>query len=122
MSKRKISILLVDDNKNFVNSMLSLLAEVDNIAAIHTAFDYNEASLLLNQQHDLVVLDIQLPGGNGMNLLKQIKNSEKESEVIMLTNHAGEYYRRKCNDLGARYFLDKTNEFELLPAMIREFA
>jgi DNA-binding NarL/FixJ family response regulator len=122
MPKRKVSILLVDDNKNFVNRMKNLLTEVDNISIIHTAFDFDEATLLLNQKPDLVVLDIQFPGGNGINLLKQIKNSTEESEVIMLSNHASEYYRRQCKALGALDFLDKTNEFELLPGMIKDFA
>ncbi|MDP4265523.1 MAG: response regulator transcription factor [Bacteroidota bacterium] len=122
MSKEKVSILLVDDNKNFVDRMMILLAEIDTISAIHTAFDFDEASLLLHQKPDLVLLDIQLPGGNGMNLLKKIKSSVNQSEVIMLTNHVGEYYRQQCKELGALHFLDKTNDFERLPAMIKDFA
>ena len=102
--------------------MKSLLTEVDTISTIHTAFNFDEAALLLNQKPDLVLLDIQFPGGNGINLLKQIKDSAEESEVIMLSNHSGEYYRRQCKELGALSFLDKTNEFELLPGMIKDFA
>jgi len=83
-----------------------------------------EAKLVerFGKKPDLALLDIQLPGKNGMDLLKGIKDSTKECEVVMLTNSAGEYYREQCRKLGALRFFDKTNDFELVPAMIKDFA
>jgi hypothetical protein len=49
MVKGKLLILIVDDNMNFVRRMFSLLSEVDNICAIHTAYNYDEAFLLLDK-------------------------------------------------------------------------
>lgn len=114
--------MIVDDNINFIRRMISLLSEVNNISVIHTANNYDEAFLRLDKNPDLVLLDIHLHEKNGMDLLKLIKASTKNCEVIMLTNHTGDYYREQCRKLGALYFLDKTNDFELLPAMIKEFA
>ena len=122
MSKRKLSLLLVDDNIPFVNRMVSLLSEVEDICDFHTAHNYDEAIFLLDKETDLVLLDIQMPGKNGMNILKQIKNSANNCEVVMLTNSTGDYYREQCRKLGVLFFLDKTNEFELVPGMIKEFA
>jgi DNA-binding NarL/FixJ family response regulator len=120
--KEKLSILIVDDNMHFVKRMTAILKEIDDICFIHTAHHSEEAFGLLDKRPDLVLLDIHLPGKNGMDLLKRIKDSAKNCEVIMLSNYAGEYYRQQCKKLGAMHFLDKTNEFELLPSLIKEFA
>jgi DNA-binding NarL/FixJ family response regulator len=122
MIKKKLSILIVDDNINFVSRMISLLNEHDNIHVIYTAYNYNEAVRLLGVKPDLILLDISLPGKNGMNILRKIKDSAVECEVIMLTNNSGEYYRQQCKKLGALHFLDKTNDFELVPGMIKDLA
>lgn len=114
--------MIVDDNINFVSRMISLLNDLDNINVIYTAYDYHEAVRLLGAKPDLILLDISMPGKNGMSVLRTIKDSAEECEVIMLTNHSGEYYRQQCKKLGARHFLDKTNDFELVPGMIKDFA
>ena len=102
--------------------MIALLSEVDDISTIHTAHNYDEAFALLDKKPDLTFLDIQLPGKNGMDILKRLKNSAQACEVIMLTNHTDEFYREKCKKLGASFFFDKTNDFELVPTTIKEFA
>ncbi|MEI9911364.1 MAG: response regulator [Bacteroidota bacterium] len=118
MEKRKLNILIVDDNKTFTERMTSLLKDTESVSNIHTAYNYDEAASLLTEEPDLVLLDINLPGRNGISILKQIKNSGSTSEVIMVSNYAGEYYRKECEKFGARFFLDKTNDFELLPGIL----
>jgi DNA-binding NarL/FixJ family response regulator len=66
------------------------------------------------------LLDINLPGKNGIELLKLFKASKKNTEVIMITNHADAYYRQQCLELGAEIFLDKSHDFMLLPGIISE--
>jgi len=122
MKNQKLSILLVDDNVHFIRRMISILKEVEDVSFIHTAHHSEEAIGLLDKKPDLVFLDIAMPGKNGMDLLKRIKASGKDCEVIMLSNSAGEYYREQCKKLGALHFLDKTNEFEQVPSVIRDFA
>lgn len=70
------------------------------------------------EKPDLVLLDINLPGKSGIELLRKIKGSGSECEVIMITNHADDYYKKVCRDLGADYFLDKSIEFSMLPEII----
>ena len=119
---KKISVLLVDDSVEFVSRMTSLLNEVDTISAIHTAHTFDEAIMLLDRKPDVALLDIQLSGKSGMDLLKGIKRSPANCEVMMLSNCSGEFYREQCRKLGAIFFFDKTNDFELVPAMINDFA
>ena len=94
---RNVSVLIVDDNPGFVFRMCGLLGELDNKLSIHSAGTYDEALEKLDQtKHDMVLLDINLPGKNGISLLKQLKETGCTSEVIMLSNHSGSYYRKKC--------------------------
>ena len=122
MTKGKLSVLIVDDNWHFVQRMLCLLKEVEDISTIHIAHSYDETFALLDEKPDLILLDIHLPEKNGMDILKRMKKSGSGWKVIMLTNYAGEYYREQCRKLGAIFFLDKTNEFELVPVRIKEIA
>lgn len=118
---RKVSVLIIDDNPGFVKRMSRLLDEFDNNLSIHSAGNYDEALELLDQnKHDMVLLDINLPGKNGISLLKQLKETGCTSEVIMLSNHSGSYYRKKCKKLGAAHFLDKTAEFDQVSSVINE--
>ena len=102
----------------FVERMIGLLDEVKNIGYINVASDYDEANRYLDEKPDIVLLDINLPGKNGISLLKKIKSSNGECRVIMITNHADDYYRQQCKDLGADHFLDKSNDFAKVPGII----
>jgi len=117
--KKEIVIMIVDDNVNFVKRMTGLLENLDGIGSINAAGDYDSAVRLLSElTPDFLLLDINLPGKNGMEILKLIKNNKLKCEVIMITNHADEYYRNQCKKLGAKYFLDKSSEFGLVPEII----
>ncbi len=119
----KLLLLIVDDNMYFVERMVALLEETGNVGYINVASDYEEARHLLNEEeHDLVILDINLPGKNGIELLRQIKQPGGSCKVIMVTNHADEYYRQQCKELGADYFLDKSNDFGRVPMIVSSYS
>lgn len=83
----KINLLLVDDEKEFVDT----LAERLKIREINvsTALNGDEAIKLVEENNfDIIVLDVQMPGKSGTETLAEIKNIEKLAQVIMLTGHA----------------------------------
>jgi DNA-binding NarL/FixJ family response regulator len=119
MKKEKLSILIVDDNENYVQRMKRLLNELDNVSCIFSANCYDEAVAQLDTNvHDMVLLDINLPGKSGISLLKKIKEHKWSCEVIMISNFSAETYKEQCKKLGASYFLDKTGEFEKVPMIV----
>jgi len=121
LMKKDTVILIVDDNMNFVDRMISLLQETDSPRQIYSANNYDEARRLLAELNpDIVLLDINLPGKNGIEILKMIRSENKFSTVLMLTNHADAYYRQQCMELGADYFLDKSEDFGLVPGIINQ--
>ncbi len=83
----KISVLLVDDEKDFVESLAERLQIRD--FKVTTAFSGDEAIKLVEENDfDVIVLDVKMPGKDGVETLKEIKNIEQLSQVIMLTGHA----------------------------------
>jgi len=83
----KINVLLVDDEKNFVEFLAERLQLRD--FNVLTAFNGDEAIKLVKENDfDVIVLDVQMPGKNGVETLKEIKKIEQLSQVIMLTGHA----------------------------------
>ena len=116
-------ILIVDDNMNFVDRMISLLDDTDSIGHISVASNYDEArQLLVSENPDVVLLDINLPGKSGIELLKLIRHNSSQCKVVMITNHTDNYYKQQCHDLGANHFLDKSNDFGLVPGIIKQLA
>jgi DNA-binding NarL/FixJ family response regulator len=114
-------ILLVDDNKFFIERMIGLLEEAEGIGYINVAYDYDQAYQCLKEERpDLVLLDINLPGKSGIDLLREIKQSGQKCSVIMISNHDNEYYRQLCKQLGADHFLDKSTDFGMVPSIISQ--
>ncbi len=63
---------------------------------------------------DVVILDIQMPGGSGIEVLEAIKKNKPAPFVIMFTNYPYPQYRKKCMEVGADFFFDKSLEFDAL--------
>jgi DNA-binding NarL/FixJ family response regulator len=119
--KKDELILIVDDNLGFIDRVVSMLEDSVDRNNINIASNYDEAKrIFLREDHRVVLLDINLPGKNGIDLLRLFKETKKETEVIMITNHADSYYRQQCMELGAEYFLDKSHDFTLLPGIINK--
>jgi len=119
--KKDTVILIVDDNMNFVDRMIGMLQETVYPRKFYSANNYEEAMRLLAETDpDIILLDINLPGKNGIEILKLIRSQNRISAVLMLTNHADAYYRQQCLDLGADYFLDKSEDFGMVPAIVNK--
>ena len=114
-------ILIVDDNISYVERMLSILSEDFIAAKFHTATNYDDATTLINELNPkIAMLDINLPGKSGIDILNYIKQTNSNCRVIMITNHAFESYRKKCMELGAEHFLDKSSDFEKISTILSE--
>ena len=113
------SILIVDDSLLIMERLQTMLRGLKNAGAVESAGDYPmTVQLLANGSFDIVLLDINLPGRSGIELLRHIKTLYPQTTVIMLSNQSGPYYRGLCKRLGADYFVDKSTEFEDVPVII----
>ena len=106
-------VLIIDDSEQVRERLISLLFDYPEIRVVGQSGNGTEAMIALDDQKpDTVILDIRLPGKNGIQLLREIKTAHPEITVIMLTNYDFEPYRKQCKQLGADYFFNKTLEFE----------
>jgi len=114
----KIRVLLVDDEEEFVETLGERL-EVRGFD-VATALSGAEALERIQEREiDLVVLDVQMPGLDGVEALRQIKQRKPLIEVIMLTGHATVQTAIDGMKLGAFDFLLKPAETEELVEKIR---
>jgi DNA-binding NarL/FixJ family response regulator len=70
-------------------------------------------------QPECVLLDIQLPDGDGISVLKAVKRMTPTPAVVMFTNYTDEFYRQRCEVAGADFFLDKSKQFDEIPGILR---
>lgn len=104
---------LVDDSVTVLEKLASLLSSINGIEIIGQAQNARDAvASILKLKPDVVILDIRLIGGSGIDVLERIKREQPSPVVIMLTNYPYPQYRKKCKDLGAEYFFDTVTEIE----------
>ena len=113
-------VFLADDSAPVRERILQILAEIPDVDVVGHAEDSLAARLLITAlQPDVVILDINMPGGSGIEVLHEIKQQSPSPKVIMLTNYSQPQYRRKCLDAGADHFFDKSTEFEKIRDVLR---
>lgn len=118
-----MDILIVDDTDLIREVIRDMLALLPFSTTIEEAADVPQAlSILSRWQPDVVTLDLQLPGGSGLDVLRAIKQAGLSSTVITLTSLADPQIRQACLAAGAAFFLEKSSEMEKLPAILRTVA
>lgn len=112
-----IQILIVDDEERFVVSLATILVRY---FGVFTAFDGAEALDRLSSQTDIAValMDVRMPGMDGLETLRCIKQKHPDVEVIMLTGHATLEDGVEALRLGAFDYLQKPCDIEELRAKI----
>jgi DNA-binding NarL/FixJ family response regulator len=114
MVDAKFTVLVVDDSMLFRQRVTCLLND-RNLHPVLQARNYDEAvNWLLKTTVNLVLLDISMPGKNGIELLKLIRSRYPGTRVWMISNHADDYYKQVCLSTGADHFFDKSLDFEEL--------
>jgi DNA-binding NarL/FixJ family response regulator len=118
-----MTVLIADDSQVVVERLRATLSELRGIELAGHAGTVPEAlHAVRSLRPDVVILDLQMPGGRGMDVLKTIRREQPGSTVIVLTNHSHLQYRKRCLENGARSFLDKSTEFQKVAAVLRELA
>lgn len=116
--KDKIRVLLVDDEEEFVKTLSERLQmrDVDS----KTAFNGEQAmEYVSNEEPDVIVLDLKMPGIHGLEVLKWIKEFHPAVQVIVLTGHGSESDEGKAQELGAFEYVKKPVETESLLKKIK---
>ena len=117
MAKKRI--LVIEDDKD-INELIQYNLDKEGFLVASTysseqAFDY-----LKNQNPELIILDLMLPGIDGLEVLRKVKETRPEIEVIVLTGHGNEEDRKLCMELGAFAYLQKPLDINVLSVTIQQ--
>ncbi len=106
-------VLIVEDSDLVSQKVTEIIQEIEDTLVLGRAVDAKDALEKVELlKPDVIILDINLPGRrSGFHVLKQVKAKYPDTTVAMLTNFASKQYQRKCTELGADFFFDKSNEF-----------
>lgn len=111
-------VLFVDDEKEFVQTVSERLISRD--VGTYGVYDGEAALELINEdQPDVMVLDLKMPGIYGVEVLRQTKELAPEVEVIILTGHGTMDDMQQCMELGAFAYMNKPVDIEELSVTIK---
>lgn len=110
-------VLLVDDEREFVQTLSERL--ISRNVGSYAVYDGEQALTFLDDDKpDVMVLDLKMPGIDGIEVLRKTKEANPNIEIIILTGHGTEDDRKTCMDLGAFAYLQKPADIEKLSSTI----
>jgi len=111
-------ILLVDDEREFVQTLSERLIMRDMGSAV--AYDGESALTMVDEEEpEVMILDLKMPGIDGIEVLRKVKATRPDIEVIILTGHGSEADRKVCMELGAFAYLHKPVDIDLLSKTLK---
>ena len=114
-----MDVVVIDDSQIIRDRLTELLSDLEDVQVIGEAENALDGTRIVREMApEVVILDIKMPLGSGLDVLRNISKSNPETIVIVLTNYPYEQYRTKCFELGARYFFDKSTEFGKIPGVL----
>lgn len=112
-------LLLVDDERKFVQTLSERLSLRDIGSLV--AYDGESAlSLIKEEEPEVMILDLKMPGIDGIEVLRRVKQTNPRIEVIILTGHGTEADRQRCMELGAFAYLEKPVDVNVLSETIKK--
>ncbi len=119
-----LRVFLVEDSIEVRDLIIENLTMIPGIVVAGVSESETDA---LNQLHavacDILIVDIQLKKGNGINLLRQLSEKHDYDPLkIICSNNATEVFRRVGRQYGVNYFFDKTSEFPQLFEFVKELS
>jgi DNA-binding NarL/FixJ family response regulator len=114
-----LRIVLVDDSRMFLDAAIHALTVDPRIEVVGSALSGQEGVTLVSErQPDLVLMDIAMPGMNGMDATRRIKSQPNAPRVVVLTSYDIQRYRTAAQAAGADGFICKADfDSELLPLL-----
>lgn len=105
-------LFIVEDSIPVRDRLVRTIEDLPGLDIVGTAEDVPAAIAgLTSSPPDALILDLQLPSGSGLQVLRAVRESLPRMRVIVMTNFAAEPYRKAALAAGAEVFLDKSAEF-----------
>ena len=120
---RPTQVFIVDDSVSIRTRLAQLIGSMRDVAVVGEAGSASEAVAgILRLRPDSVLLDLNLMGSTGLDVMRKVRPQAPDVAFVVLTNHVESQYRDACLDAGARYFLDKSCDLDKVLHVIAEIA
>jgi two-component system OmpR family response regulator len=123
IARPDLQVLLVEDSPVICDRVTEIVNDVSGVTVADAVESEAAAVQAVNRGDiDVVVLDLQLRRGTGFGVLRAVQKLASKPVVVVFTNFAIPAYRETALRLGARHFLDKSRDYDRLPAILAEIA
>lgn len=116
-----MKILIADDSVLILERLQQILGEIDQVevvASLDNGIDTLEALRTLNP--DLAIIDIQMPGLTGLEVLNAYRKENQSVIFILLTLHSQGYIKQLAIQSGTNYFFSKVDDFQKITQVVEE--
>jgi two-component system invasion response regulator UvrY len=112
---KELRIVIADDSALIRDYIRQSLSKVPGVVAVGEAVDGAQAFWLYHQMEpNVLVLDLNMPGTNGLEVLEAIRKRDKETIIIMFSADPTLTMRDACLSAGANFYLDKAELSSLI--------
>ena len=118
-----MKIIIADDSKLIRDRIAERVKQIDSVNVVaQTTNSVETIEEIKKHKPDVLILDIRMPEGSGINVLKYIKQNKIRIITIVVTNYPIMQYKNKCFELGADYFFGKATEFDEVFKLVDKLA
>jgi DNA-binding NarL/FixJ family response regulator len=118
-----VSVLIADDSNVVRERMTALLNDVPGVSVVGEAGSVSTTLEELRRlQPSVLVLDLSMPGGSGLDVLRQMDTQQPRPVIIVLTNYSFPEYEKEACRFGASAFLNKSTQFAKVAELVRALA
>ena len=118
-----MKVLIVDDSAALRQRLVGMLSKIKQLDIVGDVGNVSTAQAAVKAlQPDLIVLDLRMGDGSGIEVLRETKRHNPDTKVIILTNFPEPQYERKCVELGADFFLCKSTDSHRLVEISKRLA
>ncbi|HLE34149.1 MAG TPA: response regulator transcription factor [Bacteroidota bacterium] len=114
-------LLIIDDSplvRDYVAQMISTIPDIELVGEAETVSE--SIAAIKKLAPDIIILDLQLPDGNGFEILNLAKKILPRTKVIVLTNYPFPQHKARALAAGAEYFFDKSLEFGKVIGVLKQ--
>ncbi len=116
-----IQVAIVDDSPVIREGLIRMLSKLHDVKLIWQAASVAEAMAAFRLiSSDVIILDVEMPDGKGIEVLEAVKKEGPGTVVMILTNYAVAPLKKRYCSSGADFFFDKSTEFEKVFETLRE--
>ena len=115
-------VCVIEPSALIRSRLVGLISELERVEFVFSSGRGDAVRAVERISPDLVILEVGARSRSGLARIERLKRTSAAARVLVLTNDSSDEYRKRCLEAGADYFLDKSLEFDRLPAIVRSGA